>query len=313
MQDMNPLIEGVYDRRMAAALARGAAAAYGEDREMEAWAESQRCDGCEAVRDERADTLGFVAANDDTVFVIFRGTRDLRNWITDLDARRVPMSGEWKVAGGQSDLVTGHSPLTTGLEVHEGFQRALESVWGKLQGVVECRSVGRENIFFAGHSLGGALAMLACARMNGELGMVNSETNSESEIQHSTFNIQNSIQPWLYTFGQPRVGNAAWARWYDSRLRGRSFRVVHAEDVVARMPWLLGLYRHAGTEIFYDALGRAHQDWPWWAKGPSDAAGLWREWQHGKVALLGDHHVRTYVGMLGRMQNAECRVQNAEC
>jgi hypothetical protein len=45
-----------------------------------------------------------------------------------------------------------------------------------------------------------------------------------------------------------------------------------------------------------------HQNWPWWAKAPSDAAGLWLEWKRGKIALLGDHHVGTYVEML----NAEC-------
>jgi len=120
-------------------------------------------------------------------------------------------------------------------------------------------------------------------------------------IQNSQFKIQN----WLYTFGQPRAGNAAWARWYDAQLRSRTFRIVHAQDVVARMPWLLGRFRHAGTEIFFDALGVMHQDWPWWAKAPSDAAGLWLEWKRGKIALLGDHHVSTYVEML----NAECETE----
>jgi hypothetical protein len=74
--------------------------------------------------------------------------------------------------------------------------------------------------------------------------------------------------------------------------------VVHAEDVVARVPWLLGSYRHAGTEIFYDAMGTAHRDWAWWRKAPSDALGLYWEWKLGRLALLGDHHVNTYVGML---------------
>ena len=270
---------------MAAALARGSAAAYGEEGDMAAWAREQGCPGCEVIQDKATDTLAFVAAAADCALVVFRGTRDLRNWITDLDARRV----EWRI--GNEEL---------GMEVHEGFARALASVEGRLDAALEALAEGRRNIFFTGHSLGGALAMLALARWNSELGMVNSEI-SEFKIQNSKF----GIQPWVYTFGQPRVGNGAWGKWYDAKLKARSFRVVHAADVVARVPWLLGAYRHAGTEIFHDALGVMHQDWPWWAKAPSDAAGLWLEWKRGKIALLGDHHVGTYVERL----NAECERQ----
>jgi len=292
---MDSLIPGVYDRRLAAALARGAAAAYGDEGEMEAWAQRLGCAGCEVARDERTDSLAFAAANEACGFVVFRGTRDLRNWITDMDCRRVRV--DWVDGVDRVDAA--------GVEVHEGFNRALEAVWGTLKGVLEKWSEGRKNIFFAGHSLGGALAMLAAAGCSEQWSVASGQgtvTSDQCEVtSHSPLSTNRSGLPiWLYTFGQPRVGNAAWARWYDGRLRARSFRVVHAEDVVARMPWLLGLYRHAGTEIFYDALGRAHQDWPWWAKAPSDAAGLWREWRQGKVALLGDHHVRTYVGMLTR-------------
>ncbi|MGA3182331.1 MAG: hypothetical protein ABSF38_18545, partial [Verrucomicrobiota bacterium] len=32
--------------------------------------------------------------------------------------------------------------------------------------------------------------------------------------------------------------------------------MVHAEDVVARVPWLLKFYRHCGTEVFYPAEGK---------------------------------------------------------
>ena len=56
---------------------------------MTAWAQAQGCDGCEVFRDVRSDTLGFAAASEERVFVVFRGTRDLRNWISDLDCRLV--------------------------------------------------------------------------------------------------------------------------------------------------------------------------------------------------------------------------------
>ena len=144
--------------------------------------------------------------------------------------------------------------------------------------------------------------MLAAARWEGGQ---SEDGGLRMEDGRSSSTLQTPSSIFVYTFGQPRVGNGAWARWYDGMLRGRSFRVVHAQDVVARMPWLLGRFRHAGTEIFYDALGRMRQDWPWWAKAPGDAAGLWREWKRGKIALLGDHHVSTYVELL----LAECETE----
>jgi hypothetical protein len=91
-------------------------------------------------------------------------------------------------------------------------------------------------------------------------------------------------------------------QWFDGRLKGRSFRVVHSADIVARVPWLLRMFRHAGTEIFYDAAGRMHVEMPWYRKMASDALGLWREWQRGRVALLADHHVESYVKLVGGEQ-----------
>ena len=278
---MNSPREGVYDRATAAALAKGAAASYGDDAAMRLWARAQGCEECQVVRDERTDTLAFAAANETEVFVCFRGTRDLRNWITDLDARRVEcrMQNVHHAKRGKECK----------MEVHEGFWRALEAVWAALAELLDSMAAERKNIFFCGHSLGGALAMLAAARWEARSGAGYSAAISGSLPRAAT---------WMYSFGQPRVGNRAWARWYDARLRQRSFRIVHAEDVVARVPWLFGMFRHAGTEIFHDAQGVEHVDWPWICKLRSDAAGLWMELKCGQVALLGDHRVATYVQLL---------------
>ena len=96
-----------------------------------------------------------------------------------------------------------------------------------------------------------------------------------------------------------RVGNAAFRDFYDALLRSKTFRVVDGEDFITRLPWWLGAFRHCGTEIFYDSLGRAHIAPPWGVKGPSDVFGAWAEWRReGRLALLNDHHVNRYVEML---------------
>ncbi|KAG5180770.1 hypothetical protein JKP88DRAFT_166201 [Tribonema minus] len=56
----------------------------------------------------------------------------------------------------------------------------------------------------------------------------------------------------LYTFGAPRVGNAAFARRLDARVR-QHFRVVNDGDLIAGLPQFLGTYRHAGCKVVTDS------------------------------------------------------------
>jgi hypothetical protein len=287
MQNINP-VEGVFDAGIAGVLVRGAAAVYGEPREMEGWAEEQECESHAVVSDKATDTLALVAASRDCGFVVFRGTRDVRNWMSDLDVRRVAadLAGE-----GACQDTRGRVCSPDGRKVHEGFACALGSVEEELEEAMKAWGEDARTVFFAGHSLGGALAMLAGARMQ----------NAECRMQN-----------WVYTFGQPRVGNRAWAAWYDGRLRERSFRVVHAEDVVPRVPWLLGTFRHAGHEVFfprtdgtdgtngtYGTGGTALLDPSWVRKLAFDFCGLWRRHRPDLEALLADHHVDSYVKLMG--------------
>ena len=111
------------------------------------------------------DTLVFVAAADEFAVVSFRGTMDLRNWLTDLDCKRVAMNrnlttdfssfaGPSSVAEAMEDKMEDRADYTDDVEVHEGFQRALEGVWARILRIVE-RMEGRKRIYFTGHSLGG--------------------------------------------------------------------------------------------------------------------------------------------------------------
>ena len=106
---MYPPIARFYDRTTAAA------AAYGTEEEMQSWAQGIGCGDFEIIRDSGTDMLAFAAQGEEDAVVCFRGTADLRNWLTDLDARRVKLTmdnGQW----------------TTGIKVHRGFQLALEGV-----------------------------------------------------------------------------------------------------------------------------------------------------------------------------------------
>lgn len=101
------------------------------------------------------------------------------------------------------------------VHVHEGFLDALDSVWGKIEPALMQLS---GSVFFTGHSLGAALATLAATRF---------------------------APAALYTFGSPRVGDAAWAALLRGNLP-RIYRLVVEEDIVATLPPAVLGFEHIG-------------------------------------------------------------------
>ncbi len=121
-----------------------------------------------------------------------------------------------------------------GGQVHRGFKKALDEVWdppnrdgdNSLKRYLEnIREDGREKVWFTGHSLGGALAVLAAARYEEAAG--------------------------VYTFGAPRVGDREFVKKFDAP----AYRFVNGEDVVTGFP-LRGRYRHVGKNRIIDSDGR---------------------------------------------------------
>ena len=144
----------------------------------------------------QGDTQAFLAKRDsDKVAVLsFRGTES-NSWKdikTDLNARFYKGKG--------------------GVRVHSGFIGAFKSVRDDIQ-----KAVGNLNgysLYVTGHSLGGALAIIAAKEL---------ERDSLSAC---------------YTFGSPRVGDEE----FGERIKAPVYRVVNAADGVPRVPlsWLMG-------------------------------------------------------------------------
>ncbi len=177
------------------------------------------------------NTRALVTEQDDgSIVIAFRGTANIRNWLTDADCVRATLieSAEFGTC-----------------KVHAGFLAAYESIISPLTAHLRESAALRRSmidgntatpIYVTGHSLGGALALLAAL-----------------ELARQGFNIAQ-----VYTFGQPRVGNAAFKRLYEKSLGDRTYRLVYEEDIVPRVPLLpawLDPYRHAAGEIFLSSLG----------------------------------------------------------
>jgi hypothetical protein len=108
-------------------------------------------------------------------------------------------------------------------------------------------------LYITGHSLGGALAVLAAVDLQ----------RNAKHMFRLVFNKLFSDQPvpilatpsmniTLYTFGSPRIGNAVFAKLVETSIRN-TFRVEVDGDFICRIPRLLGMYRHCGVHIIVDA------------------------------------------------------------
>ena len=187
------------------ALASLAKAAYSES-DVTAWAATNGflVTGLPA---NAFDTQGVIATKGDAVVLAFRGTepRQLKDWAVDAQAVRLGAAG-----------LTG--------TVHIGFVRALDAVWAGVESTVRKHAAAGKKLWITGHSLGGALAVLAACRLS-------------------------DLRPGVYTFGQPRVGDEAFADTYQSRIGERYFRFINDRDIVARVPPHTAGYRHFGREM----------------------------------------------------------------
>jgi triacylglycerol lipase len=230
------------------------AAYYEQDRARDFCAE-MGAEECRVVDDLSTDTQAFVAIFGSVAVVSFRGSSSICDF--------------------KNDAVCDQGPSGHRIKFHKGFARCFTGVIHDLNTIVanirareEC-----ETFIFTGHSLGGALALMA-------------------GTHYAALGYQVS---GVYTFGQPRVGNPFHACYVDEHLAGRFFRCVHESDPVTRIPWMFGSYRHAGMELFFERSGLLRVNptvlWKLWYF----VSDLYVSWVSNSEGILNDHAIENYV------------------
>jgi triacylglycerol lipase len=215
-------------------LGQAAAISYEDGKTCEQWARAQGFDQdfdffSSTGLVKNSDTQGFVAQNAQTILVAFRGTQPNQpiDWMSDFEASHET----WGFPAGT---------------VHKGFYEALRAVWGISivdKEILPARLLNRGDraVWITGHSLGGALAELCAAQ---------------------AFFVSHVPIQGVYTFGQPRVGNDAFAHAAFDAYGTRVFRFINNQDIVPRVPFFGMTYRHYGTEIFFDHSAVEHDGQP---------------------------------------------------
>jgi predicted lipase len=157
-----------------------------------------------------SNIFGLVAWDDatHTAIVAIRGTSTIWEWIEDIDAVPVP-----------------YIPVKGFGLVHMGFQLVYEHIRHNV-GLLLGECAGIQRVLVTGHSLGGAVAVLA-----------------GPDIAR---NVTPGLSPELHTLAGPRAGAPDFAGALD-KLIPVCFRIVNFMDVVPQVP-LPPAYKHPGTE-----------------------------------------------------------------
>jgi len=152
---------------------------------------------------EPVEAIGFIAQRDLTVFVVFRGTQTLEDWRRDLNFPQMP------------DPFSGRGAVSAGFLAVYNLCRA------DVRGGVQNAAGAAPNVVITGHSLGAALAVLAC------IDLATPAAQGEAAIASHVA---------LYSFAGPRVGNPAFASAFNAVVED-AWRVVNTEDLVTIVPF----------------------------------------------------------------------------
>jgi pimeloyl-ACP methyl ester carboxylesterase len=144
------------------------------------------------------------------VVLSVRGSQNILNWLTNVDF-------------GFEDC-----DFVDDCKVHNGFARAWDELYDQAKVAVTAAMTEHPGfrLMVVGHSLGGAVATIG-----------------------ATYLRRDGFASDIYTYGSPRVGNAAFVDFITAQA-GAEFRVTHTVDPVPRLPPVVFGYRHTSPEYW---------------------------------------------------------------
>lgn len=195
-----------------------------------------------SFKTEATDVEGFVGFFSDDVArrnikrgdiqLVYRGSKSVQNYAADVLASKNP------------------STLCNECMVHSGFEMDFRSVIDEVKDAIEkLKSEGRRSWFsgpspatlrIAGHSLGGALAAMTAL-----------DISTDPRFDKIVGGVE------VTTFGEPRVGNAAFAEAFSEnkhRIK-KMIRIVNKGDSLVHLPWSSYGFVHEGREVWTNSKG----------------------------------------------------------
>lgn len=201
-----------------------------------------------------------IVEHQDYIVLAFRGTDEIGDWFDNIKFRMKRISvGKF----------------------HRGFLNSVNDLWDALlehyDQLINTQYVDQKvkskPIFITGHSLGGAMAVVAAAKLL-EIGI----------DFHS-----------VYTFGQPRVAQHKAKDEINALAKERIFRFVNNSDIVSRLPgpWLG--YRHVGLGLYISEEKEIHIGSNYWFRLRDFFDGVITSLRDFKLDLIADHNMDCYI------------------
>lgn len=171
------------------------------------WCQQDRpVDFVAMLHSNSTEAYGFVAVDNSTIYVSFRGTQGMKNILDDLEFFEIA-----------------DHPDLPGTKVHAGFLRAFMSVRDDFRAALlklsaSCPYCSR--LLATGHSLGAAVSGFAAV----DAALYFAEQRS-------------SVRVAMQNFGMPRIGDAKFADAFAKLVAPElSWRLVHNRDIVPHLP-----------------------------------------------------------------------------
>jgi len=170
------------------------------------------------LHNKTSDLHGFagILPSTKTIYLVFRGTKSILNWMEDIEIQLVPYPG-----------------CQSSGYVHRGFYESAIGIQEQtVNALINLLKIHPDyGVIVTGHSYGAAISQL--------IGI---------EMQKMVPGVE------VYNFGQPRVGNANYSACVNQLFPDHIYRFVHDRDIVPHLPTVYR-YTHTCREIFETADG----------------------------------------------------------
>ncbi|PCJ15472.1 MAG: lipase [Candidatus Cloacimonadota bacterium] len=183
----------------------------------------------------------------------FRGTDELVDWLDNADIR-----SEKQLFG----------------KFHKGFWNSTLDLWDSMwKHYKKLLSQKKRPLFLTGHSLGGALATIATAKL------------VYDDLPFTS----------VYTFGQPRAVDRTACRILNTEAKERYFRFQNNNDIVTRVPPRLAGFSHVGTYLYISEEKTIHTDPGFWFKFLDAVDGVVSDLANFGIDGIKDHNMDLYL------------------
>lgn len=166
--------------------------------------------------DDENPIFGYMATNNTTLYIVFRGSLNSFEYQQDLM---------------YTEKLNHHFESKENVYIHSGFS----NIYDKIDSVImDNISDNITQVVVCGHSLGAAIATLCAYELS----------------------LTKEIPICLYTFASPRVGNIEFANDFDNQDSITNFRIVNVSDIIPTLPTaIMPNFKNINEPIFYKHVG----------------------------------------------------------